>query len=37
MKLNIVKEVKADEFTVFASLPNMGHVGGLVSYSCRST
>jgi proteasome assembly chaperone (PAC2) family protein len=31
MKLNIIKEVKADEFTVFASLPDMGRVGGLVS------
>lgn len=31
MKLNIVKEVRADEFTVFASLPDMGRVGGLVS------
>lgn len=31
MKLNILKEVKADELTVFASLPDMGRVGGLVS------
>ena len=30
--LNILKKnVKADEFMVFASLPDMGRVGGLVS------
>ncbi len=31
MKLNILKDVKTKEFTVFASLPDMGRVGGLVS------
>jgi uncharacterized protein len=31
MKLNKIKDVKADEFMVFASLPDMGRVGGLVS------
>jgi proteasome assembly chaperone (PAC2) family protein len=31
MKLNKIKYVKADEFIVFASLPDMGRVGGLVS------
>jgi proteasome assembly chaperone (PAC2) family protein len=31
MKINKIKDVKADEFTVFASLPDMGRVGGLVS------
>jgi proteasome assembly chaperone (PAC2) family protein len=29
--LNILKKNRADEFTVFASLPDMGKVGGLVS------
>jgi proteasome assembly chaperone (PAC2) family protein len=31
MKLEKIKDVKAGEFTVFASLPDMGRVGGLVS------
>jgi uncharacterized protein len=31
MKLDKIKNVKADEFMVFASLPDMGRVGGLVS------
>jgi hypothetical protein len=31
MKLNKIKDIKAGEFTVFASLPDMGRVGGLVS------
>jgi proteasome assembly chaperone (PAC2) family protein len=31
MKLEIIKEFKEGEFTVFASLPDMGRVGGLVS------
>jgi proteasome assembly chaperone (PAC2) family protein len=31
MKLNKIKNIKADEFMVFASLPDMGRVGGLVS------
>jgi proteasome assembly chaperone (PAC2) family protein len=31
MKVNIIKEFKEDEFTAFASLPDMGKVGGLVS------
>jgi uncharacterized protein len=31
MKLNKTKDVKASEFTLFASLPDMGRVGGLVS------
>jgi len=31
MKINKLKGVTADEFTVFASLPDMGRVGGLVS------
>src|SRR2546428_7623292 len=31
MKINIKKEVKVDGFKVFASLPDMGKVGGLVS------
>lgn len=31
MKINKIKDVKVDEFTVFASLPDMGRVGGLVS------
>jgi hypothetical protein len=31
MELNKIKNVKADEFMVFASLPDMGRVGGLVS------
>jgi uncharacterized protein len=29
--LNILKDIKASEFMVFASLPDMGRVGGLVS------
>jgi proteasome assembly chaperone (PAC2) family protein len=31
MKLDKLKDVKANEFMVFASLPDMGRVGGLVS------
>lgn len=31
MKVNIIKEIKAEEFAVLASLPDMGKVGGLVS------
>jgi uncharacterized protein len=31
MKLNIIKDFKVDELIVFASLPDMGRVGGLVS------
>ena len=31
MKLNKLKDIKADEFMIFASLPDMGRVGGLVS------
>ena len=31
MKLNVVKEIKADEIAAVASLPDMGRVGGLVS------
>jgi proteasome assembly chaperone (PAC2) family protein len=31
VSLNVLKDIKADEFTVFASLPDMGRVGGLVS------
>ncbi|MCI0563149.1 MAG: PAC2 family protein [Nitrososphaera sp.] len=31
MKLNVLKDIKADNFTVVASLPDMGRVGGLVS------
>jgi len=31
MKLDKLKDVRADEFMVFASLPDMGRVGGLVS------
>jgi len=31
MKLNKIKDVRAEEFMVFASLPDMGRVGGLVS------
>jgi proteasome assembly chaperone (PAC2) family protein len=31
MKINIKKEIKVDGFNVFASLPDMGRVGGLVS------
>jgi proteasome assembly chaperone (PAC2) family protein len=31
MKLEKIKDFKAGEFTVFASLPDMGRVGGLVS------
>ncbi len=31
MKLNFTKDIKADGFTLFASLPDMGRVGGLVS------
>jgi hypothetical protein len=31
MKLENIKDIKAGEFTVFASLPDMGRVGGLVS------
>jgi proteasome assembly chaperone (PAC2) family protein len=31
MKLNIKKRIKVSEFKVFASLPDMGKVGGLVS------
>lgn len=31
MKINIIKEFRADELTVFASLPDMGRVGGIVS------
>lgn len=30
MIINKLKEVKADGFPVFASLPDMGRVGGLV-------
>ena len=31
IKINILKEIKLDDFIVFASLPDMGKVGGLVS------
>lgn len=31
IRIDRLKDVKADEFTVFASLPDMGRVGGLVS------
>lgn len=31
IKLNVLKKAKADDFTVVASLPDMGRVGGLVS------
>ena len=31
MKIEIKKEIKVDGFKVFASLPDMGRVGGLVS------
>jgi len=31
MKLDKLKDIRADEFVVFASLPDMGRVGGLVS------
>lgn len=31
MKLNAIKQVKSDGFALFASLPDMGRVGGLVS------
>ncbi|MEM2140575.1 PAC2 family protein [Nitrososphaera sp.] len=31
MKLNVTKQVKSDGFSLFASLPDMGRVGGLVS------
>lgn len=31
MKLNIIKDLKVDQLIVFASLPDMGTVGGLVS------
>ena len=31
MKFNIIKDLKVDELIVFASLPDMGMVGGLVS------
>lgn len=31
MKLNVIKQVKSDGFALFASLPDMGRVGGLVS------
>lgn len=31
MKLKVIKDIKADEFTIMASLPDMGRVGGLVS------
>ncbi|HEV8404815.1 MAG TPA: PAC2 family protein [Nitrososphaera sp.] len=31
MKLNKQKDLKTDEFMIFASLPDMGRVGGLVS------
>lgn len=31
IKINKLRDIKADEFTVFASLPDMGRVGGLVS------
>jgi proteasome assembly chaperone (PAC2) family protein len=31
MKLDKIKSIKVDEFMVFASLPDMGRVGGLVS------
>jgi proteasome assembly chaperone (PAC2) family protein len=31
MKLDVLKDVRAEKFTVFASLPDMGRVGGLVS------
>jgi uncharacterized protein len=33
MKLNIIKDLKVDELIVFASLPDMGMVGGLDSTS----
>ena len=31
MKLTLTKELHADDYLVFASLPDMGRVGGLVS------
>ena len=31
MKVNVINEIKEKEFAVFASLPDMGKVGGLVS------
>lgn len=31
MKINATKQIKVDSFTLFASLPDMGRVGGLVS------
>lgn len=31
MRLNILNELKLESFRVFASLPDMGKVGGLVS------
>lgn len=31
MKLNVTKQVRGGEFALFASLPDMGRVGGLVS------
>ena len=31
IKIDKIKDIKADEFTLFASLPDMGRVGGLVS------
>lgn len=31
MKLNVIKPVSGEEFVLFASLPDMGRVGGLVS------
>lgn len=31
MKLKVIKDIKADEFTIMVSLPDMGRVGGLVS------
>jgi hypothetical protein len=32
MKLNKIKDIRADEFIEFASLPDMGRVGGLSSF-----
>lgn len=31
MRLDITRQIKSDDFTLFASLPDMGRVGGLVS------
>lgn len=31
MKLNMVRQIECDDFALFASLPDMGRVGGLVS------